>query len=213
LRCRVNAARGKPRTRYYGMRNSHPSTEPSAAALRPTATAAIGDLTRKNIEIIAELENAANEQRSLTDRIADVISDFVGSMKFVYLHVLWFGLWIAFNTLPIFPKQWRIDAFPFTFLTFVVSLEAIFLSTFILISQNHEERLARRRNHLDLQINLLSEQENSQILKLLQMITAHLQLSDDPNTQALKEAVRPEEMVSQIEDVIEDTDKQKHTKV
>src|SRR5262245_48795767 len=117
------------------------------------------DLTRRNVEIIAELEDVANSKRQRVDVVADAISHFVGSMRFVYIHVLWFGVWIALNSLTL--ATWHFDPYPFTFLTFVVSLEAIFLSTFILISQNHEEHLARRRNHLDLQINLLSEQENS----------------------------------------------------
>ncbi len=170
------------------------------------ATDSLCSLTRKNVEIIAVLESAANAQRSRTDRIADVISRFVGSMMFVYLHVLWFGFWIIMGTAPWLPKTWRFDRFPFTFLTFVVSLEAIFLSTFILISQNHEERLTKRRNHLDLQINLLSEQENSQMLKMLESIQAHLHIDKDAETDALKASARPEEMVAQIKDVIESSD-------
>jgi uncharacterized membrane protein len=118
--------------------------------------------------------------------------------------VAWFGLWIALGTLPIFPESWRIDPFPFTFLTFVVSLEAIFLSTFILISQNHEERLAQRRNHLDLQINLLSEQENSQMLRMLQTIQEHLKIAHDPDVQVLQEAAKPEDLIGQIKEIIED---------
>ncbi len=161
-------------------------------------------LTRRNVEAIGALEKAGNEHRSTTDRLADVISQFVGSMLFVYLHLAWFAFWIALGTLPGIPDAWRIDPFPFTFLTFVVSLEAIFLSTFILISQNHEERLSRRRHHLDLQINLLSEQENSQILKMLEEIQTHLKITSDPNTKVLKEAAKPEELISQIKDVIEE---------
>jgi hypothetical protein len=106
--------------------------------------AALNELTRRNVEIVAQLEKSASLERTRTDRWADSISSFVGSMGFAYIHVVWFGGWIAFFTLPFFPKAWRVDPFPFTFLTFVVSLEAIFLSTFILISQNHEERVARR---------------------------------------------------------------------
>ena len=143
-------------------------------------------LTRKNVAIIAELEKSANAERSPTDRMADAIRQFVGSMKFVYIHLAWFSLWIAASRLPIVPKKWRIDPFPFTFLTFVVSLEAIFLSTFILISQNHEERVARRRNHLDLQINMLSDQENSQMLKMLEGMEEHLQIRRDSNAQAMQ---------------------------
>jgi uncharacterized membrane protein len=165
-------------------------------------------LTRKNVAVIAELEKAANARRSRADRLPDRISRFVGSMLFVYLHVAWFGIWIAVGTLSVFPAAWKIDPFPFTFLTFVVSLEAVFLSTFILISQNHEERLARRRNHLDLQINLLSEQENSHILKMLEAIQERLEIQADPGAKVLREAAKPEEMVAQIKDVIEECNHQ-----
>ena len=161
------------------------------------------ELTRKNVDIIAQLEKSASAERTPTDRLADWISRFVGSMSFVYIHIVWFGGWIAFFTLPFIPKEWRVDPFPFTFLTFVVSLEAIFLSTFILISQNHEERVARRRNHLDLQINLLSEQENSQMLKMLAAIHRALKIDTDPEIAALQEATRPDAMVEQIKSVIE----------
>ena len=160
-------------------------------------------ITRKNVDIIAEVERAAHEERSKTDRLADAISQFVGSMKFVYIHLIWFATWIFFSTAPIVPESWRIDPFPFTFLTFVVSLEAIFLSTFILIAQNHEERLARRRNHLDLQINLLSEQENSQMLKMLDAIQTHLQIDSDSTARTLREQTHPNEMVDQIKTAIE----------
>ena len=166
-------------------------------------TGSLHELTKRNVEIVAQLEKSADAERTPTDRLADSISAFVGSMNFVYIHVVWFGAWIAFFTLPFVPMAWRVDPFPFTFLTFVVSLEAIFLSTFILISQNHEERIARRRNHLDLQINLLSEQENSQILKMLDGIHRALNISADPETKALQEATRPEAMVEQIKNVIE----------
>lgn len=158
-------------------------------------------LTSRNIEAIAELEKAAHAKRHKADIIADAISEFVGSMLFIYIHVLWFGAWIVLNT--VLPKSWHFDPYPFTFLTFVVSLEAIFLSTFILISQNHEELLARRRNHLDLQINLLSEQENSQILKMLSNIESKLGIPADAKERMLEEDIEPDKLASQIEHVIE----------
>jgi uncharacterized membrane protein len=156
---------------------------------------ALSEVTRRNVEIIAQLEDAANAQRTRTDRIADAISRFVGSMGFVYIHVIWFAGWIAMSSLPFIPAEWKIDPFPFTFLTFVVSLEAIFLSTFILIAQNHEERVMRRMNHLDLQINLLSEQENSHMIRMLQAILQHLQIESDPAVQTLQEDAEPEQLV------------------
>jgi len=163
----------------------------------------VRNITRENIEAIALLEDVASAKRSRADKAADHISKFVGSMLFVYLHLFWFATWVICNSAAIVPKEFHFDPYPYTFLTFVVSLEAIFLSTFILISQNHEELLARRRNHLDLQINLLSEQENSKILQMLTAIERRLEIDADSEACRLEEAVRPEEVVAQIQDVIE----------
>src|SRR6185503_9833161 len=124
-------------------------------------------LTQQNVDEILQLENAAKAERTRSDLIAEAIANFCGSMTFVWVHVVFFGVWIIFNLLP---GIGHIDPFPFTFLTLVVSLEAIFLSTFILISQNHDTKISERRNHLDLQINLLSEQENTRMIEMLQAI-------------------------------------------
>ena len=133
--------------------------------------------------------------REFGERLSEWIALFAGSMLFVYIHVVWFALWILINT--VFKAA--IDPFPFTFLTFVVSLEAIFLSTFILISQNHETQLTNRRNHLDLQINMLAEQENTKMLELLQEIAKKVGVKvDDEATKALVEEVDPEVLLEEI---------------
>jgi len=160
----------------------------------------VEELTQKNVETVLKLEEAAREQRTRTDRIAEVIAGFCGSMTFVWVHVLWFGGWIAFN---LMPGTRHVDPFPFTFLTLVVSLEAIFLSTFILISQNHDTRVNEKRNHLDLQINLLSEQENTQMLTLLQQIAVKVgaDVAHDSHARVLEQPTNPEKLVEQIEQV------------
>jgi len=159
----------------------------------------VEDLTKRNVELIRELEEAAKRERRPADRIAEAIARFCGSMKFVWVHVIWFGGWIVFNVIPGVP---HIDSFPFTFLTLVVSLEAIFLSTFILISQNLDTRITERRHHLDLQINLLSEQENTKMIAMLEAIAAHVgaEFGHDPHLKALSEQTEPERVVQQIED-------------
>src|SRR3954466_10224549 len=152
------------------------------------------DVTRENIEAMRRLEEAQMAQRTTADRTAAAIAKFCGSMTFVWLHVAIFTAWLGYNALPWFSP---FDPYPFTFLTLVVSLEAIFLSTFILISQNYELRISERRNMLDLQINLLAEQENTKALQLLELIAkkvgAHVE--DDPQIRALEEATRPEALV------------------
>jgi uncharacterized membrane protein len=156
------------------------------------------ELTQRNVETILALEKAAKEDRTRSDRIAEVIANFCGSMVFVWVHVAWFSVWILLN---VIPGLRHVDPFPFTFLTLVVSLEAIFLSTFILISQNHDGRISERRNHLDLQVDLLSEQENTQMITMLRAIAEKLDidLSQDPRLEALSEHVEPQRLVQQIE--------------
>ena len=155
------------------------------------------ELTKQNVEKVSQLEEEARRQRTPTDRIAEAIASFCGSMTFVWVHVVWFGSWILLNLIPGIP---HFDQFPFTFLTLVVSLEAIFLSTFILISQNLETRITERRSHLDLQLNMLSEQENTKMITILLAIAEKVgaDLSSDPHLEALRQETMPERLVEQI---------------
>jgi len=160
----------------------------------------VDQLTQRNVECIRELEEAAKGEQTNTDRVADAIANFCGSMTFVWVHLIWFGGWILVNAVPGLP---HIDPFPFTFLTLVVSLEAIFLSTFILISQNHDAKISERRNNLDLQINLLSEQENTQMLRILRAVAEKVGATLEPakEVEALTEETKPQELVNQIKQV------------
>jgi uncharacterized membrane protein len=159
------------------------------------------ELTERNVKAIMELEEAARRERTIGDRLADAVARFCGSMTFMWTHVIWFGGWIIVNALPAWP---HFDPFPFTFLTLVVSLEAIFLSTFIMISQNQETRLTEKRNHLDLQINLLTEQENTRMLVMLTAIAKKVGVDagDDKEAAALEESTKPENLAQQIERAI-----------
>jgi uncharacterized membrane protein len=176
-----------------------------SAAKNPKATdeyyhkpSTVEEMTERNVQTIVRLEEAAKAERAKSDQIADVIANFCGSMPFVWAHLIWFAAWTFINTVPGID---HFDSFPFNFLTLIVSLEAIFLSTFILISQNHETRLSERRNQLDLQINLLTEQENTKMLTLLGRIAEKVgvKIDDDPTLQVLEQATRPEQLVDQIE--------------
>lgn len=179
------------------------NTKRAAAKSKPirqgtSQEGSVNDLTQRNVELIRELEASAKRERTRSDLVAEAIANFCGSMTFVWVHVVWFGAWVILNLAPGIP---HLDAFPFTFLTLVVSLEAIFLSTFILISQNHDTKISERRNHLDLQINLLSEQENTKMIIMLQAIAAKVgaEIDQDPHLQALSEKTEPEKLVRQIE--------------
>ena len=149
----------------------------------------------KNVNKIVAIETAQKRNRTIGEKISEGIAMFCGSMIFVWVHVAWFSLWILLNSV----FQIQFDPFPYTFLTLVVSLEAIFLSTFILISQNHETQVTERRNHLDLQINMLAEQENTKMLELLHAIAKKVGVAvDDEAMEALKEQTEPETLVEQI---------------
>jgi uncharacterized membrane protein len=90
------------------------------------------------------------------DRIADALTAFSGSVSFVYVHIGWFVLWLLIN-LGVFGAALEFDPFPFGLLTLIVSLEAIFLSTFVLISQNRQTARADVRSELDYETNVRSE--------------------------------------------------------
>jgi uncharacterized membrane protein len=92
------------------------------------------------------------DRQRLQDRIADKITAFAGSMLFVYLHVVWFTIWIVLSVAGV-----RFDPFPYGLLTLIVSLEAIFLSTFVMISQNRESARSDIRSQIDFETNVLSE--------------------------------------------------------
>lgn len=139
------------------MRGMAPNTEEVSQAIR------------QNIATIARLEEEYNRRRSVADRLADRIGDFAGSMTFVLVHVLLIGGWIAVN-LGAFPAAKPFDPYPFMLLGCALSIEAIFLSTFVLIKQSRMSRRGDERAHLDLQINLLAEREMTLMLQMLQSI-------------------------------------------
>jgi uncharacterized membrane protein len=104
---------------------------------------------RRQITTLATLDRLRQRRE---ERVADLITKFSGSMQFVYLHILWFTLWIVLNVTIL-----RFDPFPFGLLTLIVSLEAIFLSTFVLLSQNREAARQDLRSEIDFETNVLSE--------------------------------------------------------
>lgn len=129
---------------------------------------ALADVLERNIETMADVRAAEREHATMQDRLADGLTRFSGNMWFVYVHIAWFGWWIAANEGWI--GHWRFDPFPFGLLTLIVSLEAIFLSTFVLISQNRAAAVADMRADLDLQIDLLAEYEVTQVLQLTRAV-------------------------------------------
>jgi uncharacterized membrane protein len=135
----------------------------------------------------------------MQDRIADAITSLSGRMLFVYVHVVWFGAWILLNTGRLGVRPF--DPFPYGLLTMVVSLEAIFLSTFVLISQNRLSEEVERRADLDLHIGLLTEHELTRVLQMLDAIQDKMGIESDGDSELadLEMETRPEDVLAEIE--------------
>jgi uncharacterized membrane protein len=138
-----------------------------------------------NLSTVAKLEAEHLLARSLGERLGDTIGRLAGSGWFALGHVAWFGGWLAVNTAAV-PGVPAFDPYPFPLLTLAVSLEAIFLSIFVLVSQNRMTRQADRRAHLDLQVNLLAEQEATATLRALHRISEHLGIPALPSAEEAK---------------------------
>lgn len=133
------------------------------------------------------MEERGLRERSRGEQLSDAISGLASTPAFAMAHVVFFAGWLVsqsgmVSVVPIY------DPFPFTFLTLVVSLEAIFLSIFVLISQRRMTRQADLFSHLDLQVNLLTEQEATKALKVLYSIAEHLEVPDPPSDKPLDSA-------------------------
>lgn len=145
----------------------------------PNDPGTTGRPVARNIAAIAEVEAVARRARTRIDRVTERVGRFAGTPWFIGVHLLWFAGWLGWNHNPLR----AFDPYPFNLLTLIVALEAILLSTFVLISQNRMTAVANRREHIDLQINLLTEAEVTQALGLLHRISHHLGL-EDPDSEA-----------------------------
>ena len=159
----------------------------------------LAGVVRENIESLIAVRDADEKKKSFQNKAADLLTRFSGSMMFVYVHAIWFGLWIYLNTGLL--RNNAFDPFPFSLLTLIVSLEAIFLSTFVLISQNHASKVADKRADLDLQINLLSEHEITRLLTLMDALADHLNIDtrEKPEVEELKKDTEAKEVLDEIE--------------
>jgi uncharacterized membrane protein len=159
---------------------------------------AVCDIIERNIVKLTNLRRKADEQRGLPGKMADFITDFSGSLSFVYLHVGWFGFWILANTGKFGIEPF--DPFPYGLLTMIVSLEAIFLSSFVLISQNRLGDEADQRANLDLQIGLLTEHEMTRVLRMLDEVRQKMGIeTQDSELKQLEKEVHPEDVLAEIE--------------
>jgi uncharacterized membrane protein len=159
----------------------------------------LGHVLERNIRALQRRHEREEANATTEQRLARAITDFTGSMRFVYLHVAVFGAWIVLNLrwIPGIPA-WDPT---FVILAMVASVEAIFLSTFVLITQNRMAAAAEARALLDLQINLLAEHEVTKLIRIVSAIAAQLNVETEmgPDIDELKNDIAPEAVLDEIE--------------
>jgi uncharacterized membrane protein len=165
-------------------------------------TRSLDELTRRNVAIIAEMEKAEANVRTRGERIADRIAAWVGSWTFIIAQT---GIFIAWIVLNVIAWENRWDPYPFILLNLALSFQSAYAAPILMISQNRQAKLSERRNHLDLQINMLAEQETTEILRLLRLLCAHtgLRHSEIDGKRGLAEETQHAAIVKQIQGEIE----------
>jgi len=134
----------------------------------------------RNIESILEIEKKDEQKILLHHRALHAVGQFVGTPYFFIIQSLAVGLWIWIN---IGKSKWRFDEYPFALLALILALEAVLLTSCVLIRQNISDQAFERRNHLDLQINLLAERESTLSLDILRRLAAHMKCPIDLDAQ------------------------------
>jgi uncharacterized membrane protein len=155
-------------------------------------------VVERNLEALLARQKTEEKKRTAEEAIADRITGFTGSMYFVYLHLALFGIWILWNCDLLGLKPFDPS---FVVLAMVASVEAIFLSTFVLISQNRSTKQADRRAELELQVNLLAEHEITKLISLVSAIAKKLDIgaAHDDEIQELSKDVHPEKVMDFID--------------
>src|ERR1700716_413263 len=153
----------------------------------------------RNIDGLVATRREEERQRTTQERMSDAITRFTGSMRFVYIHAFLFAGWVVWNLgwipgLPLFDPS-------FVVLAMAASVEAIFLSTFVLISQNRMAAADAKRAELDLQISLLGEHEVTKLVALVSAVAGRIGVRTDVDCELeeLKQDVAPDLVLDEIE--------------
>jgi uncharacterized membrane protein len=172
----------------------------SSPTFEPSDNGSLNSALRRNIEALHDRRRREFETAPAQERAAQFITNFSGSMSFVYIHVAIYGFWIVAN-LGWIPgiRPWDPS---FVILAMVASVEAIFLSTFVLITQNRMSRMSERRAELDVQISLLAEAEITKLVELVSQLAEKMGLPDaeQPDIEEMKRDVAPEAVLDAIEE-------------
>jgi uncharacterized membrane protein len=168
----------------------------------PLPRRAAANPTQYNIDAIARLERDALDRRTPTERVSDIITKLVSNVGFLVAQLILISGWSLLN-LHVIPGLKAFDPFPFGVLALVVSSESVFLTIFVLISQSRMVRQSERRSHLDLQVGMLSEQELTTILQMLQKLCQHVGVNVDSSrkeVQSFSKTTDVHKLASELED-------------
>lgn len=155
------------------------------------------DLTKQNIETVQEIEEVSRMDRTTGERAADKFAEIIGSWKFIIIQSIFLVGWIILNVVAWF-HHW--DPYPFILVNLCLSFQAAYAGPIIMMSQNRQAGLNERRNKLDLQINLLAEQENTEMLHMLRKICKRLDIEVKRGTvHAMEENISPEVIFEELD--------------
>ena len=159
-------------------------------------------IVKRNIDALLQRRKDEEARKTTEEKIADSITRFTGSMVFVYIHLFLFGIWIIWNLGWLGLKPFDPS---FVVLAMFASVEAIFLSTFVLISQNRMNRQADKRAELDLQVSLLAEHEITRLITLVSAMAKKMGLEEahDDELEELSKDVHPEKVMDTMEKMAE----------
>jgi uncharacterized membrane protein len=142
--------------------------------------------SQSHIDSIVKQEEEALEQRSGSERLADEVGAFAGSLRFVVLHLVLLIAWLLVNSGKISGAR-PFDRYPFQLLGVIVAVESVILSSFILMRQNRMMRRGERRDHLNLQVDLLAEKEVTKLLQMVRAICGHMGLQNIVEDKEIRE--------------------------
>ena len=171
--------------------------DPTGPTVAPPQPKSLNSALDRNINALKHHHDLEARKAGLHDKMAERISAFVGSFAFVYIHLLLFGFWIVANLgwIPGVPEWDR----QFVILAMVASVEAIFLSTFVLITQNRMAEMQGRQAALDLQVSLLAEHEVTRLIRQTSAIASKLGVHFDEDVEELKRDIAPEAVLEAIQ--------------
>jgi uncharacterized membrane protein len=160
----------------------------------------LGSKTQGNVDAVTRIEQEVQEARSTLERVSDAVTGFVGNVRFVLAHAALFAIWVVVNS-DLGPNAF--DEYPYLLLNLALAVEAVLLSTFVLMSQRRQNAGAGRRDRLGVQVNLLAEREETKALQMLRSICGRLGMHDvasDRELTGMMETTRIEELAQVLEE-------------